>query len=420
MTQSVAVDLVRQDSSSDVDEIVVVSSDLKCDCGGLLRAYRDQAVAVLKKSNVLDTRQSMPRIKVATDMTTDNRRSQPQADAAQFDSASEEFDYEKKSQIYVPVDPQYTFERVILSDRITERILEAVGILECEAKVFEEWGLIEIQPHPSTALGFFGPSGTGKTMAAEAIAHKLGRKILKVSYADVESKYHGEGPKMVKAIFLAAKRENAILFFDEADSLLSKRLTNVTQGSEQAINSMRSQLLICLEDFHGIVIFATNLVANYDKAFLTRIVSVEFQIPDVEARKKIWEGHLRAPQDGREHKLNIPLASDVDTAELAETYEFVGREIRNAVVSACVSVALDKRQTVEQDDLTRACEKIQDEKRAVEASQKERERGQDVLRTALVEKIREQKGKNAVDGLDAAGDMAVAASSRADNQVMQP
>ncbi len=66
-------------------------------------------------------------------------------------------------------------------------------------------------------------------------------------------------------------------FFDEADSLLSKRLTSVSQGSEQAINSMRSQLLICLEEFRGIVIFATNLVINYDQAFLTRLISVEFK-----------------------------------------------------------------------------------------------------------------------------------------------
>ena len=172
----------------------------------------------------------------------------------------DEFDYEEKAKQYVPVDPLYSFERVILPEDVLEKINGALGILECENKVFKEWGLYEIQPHPSSSLSFYGAPGTGKTMAAEAIAHKLGKKILKVSYADVESKYHGEGPKMVKAIFLAAAKADAVLFFDEADSLLSKRLTSVTHGSEQAINSMRSQLLISLEEFRGIVIFATNLV----------------------------------------------------------------------------------------------------------------------------------------------------------------
>ena len=158
-----------------------------------------------------------------------------------------------RAKAYTPVEPAYSFDRVILPEDVLEKIESTINILRYERKVFDEWGLYEIQPNPSSSLSFFGPSGTGKTMAAEAIAQKLGKKILKVSYADVESKYHGEGPKMVKAIFLAAKNEDAVLFFDEADSLLSKRLTNVSQGSEQAINSMRSQLLICLEEFRGIV-----------------------------------------------------------------------------------------------------------------------------------------------------------------------
>ncbi len=116
-------------------------------------------------------------------------------------------------------------------------------------------------------------------MAAETLAARLGMKILMATYADIGSKFHGEGPKMVKAIFMAAEREDAVLFLDESGSLLSKRLTNVSDGSSQAINSMRSQLLMSLERFKGVVIFATNLVVNYDKAFLLRLVNVEFTSP---------------------------------------------------------------------------------------------------------------------------------------------
>lgn len=268
-----------------------------------------------------------------------------------------EIDYDERAKNYIPVEPSYSFERVILPDDVISRLEDAVSVLEFEDKVFREWGLYEIQPHPSTALSFFGPSGTGKTMAAEALACKLGRKILKVSYADVESKYHGEGPKMVKAIFLAAENNNAVLFFDEADSLLSKRLTNVSQGSEQAINSMRSQLLICLEEFRGIVIFATNLVVNYDQAFLTRLISIEFHKPDVMTRKKIWDVHIFPTNEGI-HKLNIPLTDDVDTGFLAEKYDFSGREIRNAVISACVRTAKDGRAFVSQDDFIIAADQI--------------------------------------------------------------
>lgn len=309
-------------------------------------------------------------------------------------NSNDEFDYEQKSKQYIPVEPQYSFDRVILPQDIIDKIEEAVGILACENKVFKEWGLYEIQPHPSTALSFFGPSGTGKTMAAEAVAQKLGKKILKVSYADVESKYHGEGPKMVKAIFLAASNADAVLFFDEADSLLSKRLTSVTQGSEQAINSMRSQLLICLEEFRGIVIFATNLVINYDQAFLTRLISVEFKLPDTDTRQKIWDAHIKAPDDGKVHRLNIPLGDDVDTHELAEKYEFVGREIRNAVVSACVSVALNERDKVMQSDIIAACDKIVEEQRSLAEAKDHTKANGELLKEIIANKLKSKEEGN--------------------------
>jgi ATP-dependent 26S proteasome regulatory subunit len=227
-------------------------------------------------------------------------------------------------------------------------------------------------------------------MAAEAIANKLGKKILKVSYADVESKYHGEGPKMVKAIFLAATNGDAVLFFDEADSLLSKRLTSVNQGSEQAINSMRSQLLICLEEFRGIVIFATNLVVNYDQAFLTRLISIEFPLPDEKTRDRIWTVHLKPLNDGQPHMLNIPLSDDIDIKELSKNYEFVGREIRNAVVTACVSVALAKRDIVTQEDLLLACERIVAEKSALQTAALQKS-SNDIIKSAVLRKLNEGK-----------------------------
>lgn len=151
--------------------------------------------------------------------------------------------------------------------------------LQVASKVFDEWGLRAIIPTASAALSFYALPGTGKSMAAETLATRLGMKILMATYADIGSKFHGEGPKMVKAIFMAAEREDAVLFLDESGSLLSKRLTNVSDGSSQAINSMRSQFLMSLERFKGVVIFATNLVVNYDKAFLLRLVNVEFTSP---------------------------------------------------------------------------------------------------------------------------------------------
>ena len=246
------------------------------------------------------------------------------------------------------LEPLYGFEQLVLPHDTYESLMQSVQVMAVEDLVFNQWGLKKIEPHPKAALNFYGPPGTGKTLAAHAIAKFLNKKILIASYAEIECKYHGDGPKNVKNIFSEAENTGAVLFIDEADSLLSKRLTNVTQGSEQAINSMRSQLLICLEQFHGVVIFATNLVKNYDKAFETRIQHVEFQMPDRECRRKIWEAHLPA---------TLPLADDVSSESLAEIDEVCGRDIRNAIIQAAIKAAVGKR-IVNSSDIRTSIEKI--------------------------------------------------------------
>jgi SpoVK/Ycf46/Vps4 family AAA+-type ATPase len=269
---------------------------------------------------------------------------------------SSEFDYDKLSFNYKAIEPKYTFDQVVLPDEVVESINNAIGVINVEHKVFDEWGLREIIPEIGTALNFYGAPGTGKSMTAEAVANKIGKKIIKATYADIESKYHGEGPKMVKAIFKAAEREDAVLFIDESDSLLSKRLTNVTDGSAQAINSMRSQLLISLENHKGLVIFASNLVINYDKAFLSRLINIEFTSPTEKERIKIWNNHLKGKN------IKVPLSNDVDINELAKKYEFCGREIKNSIKDACVEAALNNQEFVNQSNFIYACNKTLNEK----------------------------------------------------------
>lgn len=233
------------------------------------------------------------------------------------------------------VEPKFQFEQLILPKETLEDLQHKISLFQLKSKVFDEWGLKKIEPYPRSALNFYGKPGTGKTMAAHAIAQFLGKKIILATYAEIESKYHGDGPKNVKAVFKKAEEEDAVLFMDEADSLLSQRLSNVSQGSEQAINSMRSQLLICLEKFSGLVIFSTNFVEQYDKAFETRVSNIEFKMPDAENREKIWKQHL--PE-------TLPLKNDVDIHALAgEVDDICGRDIKNAVIDAALKVAYAQR-----------------------------------------------------------------------------
>jgi SpoVK/Ycf46/Vps4 family AAA+-type ATPase len=398
--ESVCVSIFPGKMGEDADVVICIPDEKKNNYGQQLCSFKQRVLNVFEKENI---RFNKDRVHIAMQKNQEMAEKIAGANKSGQDNnrgdevkktENDEFDYEQKSKQFIPVEPLYSFNRVILPTDVIQKIEEAVATLQWEDKVFKQWGLYEIQPRPSTSLSFYGPSGTGKTMAAEAVAEKLGKKILKVSYADVESKYHGEGPKMVKAIFLAAENSDAVLFFDEADSLLSKRLTNVSQGSEQAINSMRSQLLICLEEFRGIVIFATNLVVNYDGAFLTRLISVEFPIPDAETRKRIWDVHIMPPNDGKKHQLNIPLASNVNTKELADKYDFVGREIRNAVVSACVNAAMRGDEVVTQAHFVEACETISKEKVALANAKDHTAQTSElknVLKEAIKNKINQEK-----------------------------
>ena len=222
---------------------------------------------------------------------------------------------------------------VILSLATRIQLDEGIAKLRFHKIIYEDWnfGSVDKQGR-SVILNFYGAPGTGKTLTAEAFAGSLGLKIIKVGIAELESKFMGETSKNIQAVFLAATKGNAVLFFDEADTLLGKRLSSVTQGIDSEINSMRSTMLIELERFNGVAIFATNFAKNYDEAFVGRIShNIHFDLPDVEARKRLWARMLVE---------QIPLDGERDefiqwVAELSDG--FSGREIRT-----CMRLALPK------------------------------------------------------------------------------
>jgi AAA+ superfamily predicted ATPase len=253
-------------------------------------------------------------------------------------------------------EPQFTFDQLVLDETASEELRYAINFEQVRDKVYVEWGLERLEPSPKLALNFWGASGTGKTMAAQALAQEIKKKIILASYAEIESKYHGDGPKNVKRLFQFASDNDAVLFIDEADSLLSKRLTNVTQGSEQAINSMRSQLLIQIEQFSGVVIFATNLASNYDSAFITRIKSIQFKMPDKDMRKRLWNKMLLP---------SLPLDNDIDSEKLSEIEGVCGRDIKNAVVKAAIKTAIEGFSSISQQILESSISSIIESNRQV-------------------------------------------------------
>lgn len=259
-------------------------------------------------------------------------------------------DIKNKAELFTLQEPNFSFDEVIIEKEIKNQISDAIDSQDSniQEKVFIEWKVENLQKHRVKALNFFGEPGTGKSMTAEAAANKLGKKILKVSSADIDNVYQGEAPKIVQAIFYAARGQ--VLFIDEADSLLSARLDKVSSSTDQSFNSVRSQILIELEQFDGLVIFATNKKDNYDRAMNNRITSIGFKRPSLEIRKKLWENSFS--------RCNVPISEDVDIDYLAKRFNFVGRDIRNAFVSACKTAANKKREKVTLFDFVKSCEQV--------------------------------------------------------------
>jgi SpoVK/Ycf46/Vps4 family AAA+-type ATPase len=226
------------------------------------------------------------------------------------------------------VEPRRSFDDVVLPATTMRALNHALALVHKHDLIFHQWGLSE---RHSTGLGlafhFAGPPGTGKTICAEALAYALDQKLLVVRYAELESRWVGQTSKHVASVFRAAARQNAVLFFDEADAIAGRRFTSMTAAYEREANAIVNVLLHELETFPGVVIFATNLAANIDPAFERRIrTHILFTMPDVEERERIWQVQL--------HARKTPLADDVDFRALAEKYPRSGGDITHAVLKA--------------------------------------------------------------------------------------
>lgn len=201
--------------------------------------------------------------------------------------------------------------------------------LKYQHVLYEQFGLSEVDPNGGrTAINLYGPPGTGKSFAAEAIAHEMEMGIIRANYAEIESKFVGETAKNIRAAFRKARDTNALLFFDEADSILGKRLTNVRQSTDHAVNVSRSVMLLELDNFSGVTVFATNLASNYDAAFVRRILGhIELPLPDAPTRERLWRAHMP-------DRLPVSL-TEQEWAQLVATSDgLAGGDILNVVINA--------------------------------------------------------------------------------------
>lgn len=260
------------------------------------------------------------------------------------------------SPVFVSVKPHFELEDLVVPDRIRDQLLDLASYYENSNKVFGVWGLEKTHKFSKKyGINLWGPPGTGKTMAAHAIASSLKRNILIVNYADIESKYVGETPKNICKAFDVAKETNSILFFDEADAILSRRVTNMSNATDVSVNQTRSVMLMLLNEYQDVIIFASNFISNYDPAFMRRIlVHVQFEMPDERCRYFLWKKYI--PEQ---------MPNDFDLKYIAEHYENLsGGDISNAVLSAAFASARENQKVVSQELLERSIQNILESKKA--------------------------------------------------------
>jgi hypothetical protein len=246
------------------------------------------------------------------------------------------------------VEPAVGWPDIVLPPRPRQLLHELTLRVRHHARVLDEWGMRRTAgSNAGVSALFAGPSGTGKTMAAEVIAYELGFDLYTVDLATVVDKYIGETEKNLERIFVEAERVNGVLFFDEADALFGKR-SDVKDAHDRYANVETAFLLQRMENFDGVAILATNLRANVDDAFTRRLDAiVDFPAPDAEHRRLIWERALRP---------TVPRAGDVDLDLLAERFSFTGGNIRNIALAAAYFAAHDDR-PVGMADLIRATQR---------------------------------------------------------------
>lgn len=235
------------------------------------------------------------------------------------------------SDLAVRLDPHCGLDSVKLPLERKQQLQQIVDSVRYARRVLEEWKFGEQLAYGRgvTAL-FFGPSGTGKTMSALAVAHALQSQVLRIDLSRVVSKYIGETEKHIDAVFRDATQCGAVLLIDEADTLLGKR--GEIKDAHDRYSAMEvSFLLQRIEAYDGVAIFTTNARQNIDPAFLRRLsFIIEFPRPDAAAREDIWR--LCLPVDSHE-------IDDGTFRQLARKIDVTGGQIRQITLQAAFLAA---------------------------------------------------------------------------------
>jgi ATPase family protein associated with various cellular activities (AAA)/winged helix domain-containing protein len=225
--------------------------------------------------------------------------------------------------------PAYTWDDIVVADDVRAQLGELGAQVQRRARVYDSWGFgAKLNRGRGITALFAGPSGTGKTMAAEILAAHLDLDLYRIDLAGVVSKYVGETEKNLRQVFDAAERSGVILFFDEADALFGTR-TEVRDSHDRYANLEINYLLQRMENYTGLAVLATNRRTSLDGAFLRRLrFVIDFRLPGPDDRRRIWE-----------HAFPRQAALDAVDFSLLANLDLTGGSIKAIAVNAAFLAA---------------------------------------------------------------------------------
>ena len=229
------------------------------------------------------------------------------------------------------LDPNATWEDIVLPAETMRELRTVAAHVTHQGRIYAEWGFERRFTRGGGVVALFsGPSGTGKTMAAEIIATETGMELYKIDLSSVVSKYIGETEENLERIFTEAEHSNAVLLFDEADAVFGDR-ASVSDATDRYANVEVNYLLQRIESYDGVVVLTTNYESNIDSAFMRRIDhSVSFRRPREETRRTIWKGMF--PDDTPVEELDYEFLAD---------FKITGGDIRTVAQTAAILAATD-------------------------------------------------------------------------------
>jgi DNA polymerase III delta prime subunit len=235
------------------------------------------------------------------------------------------------------VELPYEWDDLVVADAVAAQLKRLRNQVLLARDVLQGWEFDRLSPATRgiTAL-FAGPSGTGKTMAAQVLARSLGLDLFRVDLAEVVDKYIGETEKRLQDVFAECERSHVMVFFDEADALFGQR-TRVRDAHDRYANIEIDYLLQRLDTFGGVAVLATNRKSDLDPAFLRRLrVIVDFVAPAPAERLRLWRRALPERTSSGE-----VLTDAMDREWLAAHLELTGAEITAVAVNAAFEARAD-------------------------------------------------------------------------------